>query len=387
MPSMLPTGDAASKAVKDFGIGTYDSPSDQDPHGEDDEETSPRAVPDGGPDDRPDVELLIGYPQEQVIDGKHATLITEMANSILHYMGDMLAAEPSSLPGDYDRPTGDHRPEDDTFPDVLPTSGVPTTGKPEKPRKPGKSDSAQSQLPSGTDGPAARADYYDRMVRGKSVEEIWPEEDSGAYVSGDDSLPSPSTNDVSFDDFLNALGNAWSGFVVEDQSENRGFPSPDFLENTDFQKSNTDSLGGTVLANSDASNAGSTQDRHMNTRQATNLELVGDLTKEFLSVFGKKDLTRRHVLSFIQDRGLPTYLASDVVRCLKHRYKITIPDIMDIFPISRKASVDEKFLSDIHRRLVSLEAANIAVPELASVFRLGAARVARVIARLERVGS
>ncbi len=79
MPSALPSENAWSKAVKDFGIGPYDGASDDTtPKGEDDERREPegKSLPDGGaPDDRP-IEYYLGYPQEEAIE-----VFTAMVNS------------------------------------------------------------------------------------------------------------------------------------------------------------------------------------------------------------------------------------------------------------------------------------------------------------------
>lgn len=376
---MLPTEDASSKSVRDFGIGTYDSyPDSAFPKGEDDESREPRgeSLPTGGGSEHPNVEPLISYPQSPS-NGKHASLIDSEVESLIAALRSAL----SQLPGDFDRPVRDQNPAQTTLPDILPTSPVSKSKK-----------DAESQLPKGE--PAAHADYYDHTMRdGKSVEDIWPYEDASVYADeSQDSLPTPATNDTTMDDFLGALGNAWSGYTVDDLTDNVGFPQnfPDWNEN--FPKSNDDSLGGTTIYggsyhHSDASYARFPKGIPMTERIATDLELVGNLSKEFLKEYGKKDLVRRHVLSFLQERNLPQYLASDIIRCLKHREDIIIADAMDLFPISKKASSDSVSLSSIHHRLVDMEIATIADPPVASVFRHAAAAIAKVLAKMERVGS
>ena len=364
MPSALPTDDAGTKAVKDFGIGTYDALSDSDLHGEDDESSEPSgtSLPEGGGYEGPFLEFWLSYPQEEALQGKHAS---------------------GMLPGDSDRPPRGPRPEDDTFDDVLPTSGPSlTSGEEEDP-------DGASELPSGH-WPSARSDYYDTTTRGSTlspVEDMWAPGANGAYVSNEEEgskLPGSMNNDMSMDDLLGSLGNWWSGFVVEDQNNPEGFPSEDFQENSAYPKSNDGTSGGTIVAHGDTSYAPSNMGKDMN-RTATNLELVGDLTKEFLKEFGKKDLVRRHVLAFLTGKFLPQYLASDIVRCLKHRHKITIPDVMDRFPVAKTASDPQRTLSAMWERFIKLEHDNILEPEVASKFRRCAANLAHIMAGLERL--
>jgi hypothetical protein len=374
MPSALPTDDAGSKAVKDFGIGTYDALSDSDLHGEDDEEREPSgtSLPDGGGYEGPFLEFWLSYPQEEALQGKHAS---------------------SELPGDSSHPPQSPRPADDTFDDVLPTSG-PVTGKEDGDDSLEPEPGTGTKLPTGQ-WPSARSDYYDRTVTGSGsrlapVEDMWAPESTGAYVSNEaegegSNLPGAPGNDASMDDFLGALGNLWSGFVLEDQSVPRGFPSEDFLENSAYPKSGDGSSGGRILAHGDASNTVLDLGKDMN-RTATNLELVGDLTKEFLKEFGKKDLVRRHVLAFLTERGLPQYLASDIIRCMKHRHKVTIPDVMDTFPVKTASERRTSSLASTWEEFIRLEHEHILEPEVASKFRRCAANIAHVMAGLERIG-
>ena len=97
-------------------------------------------------------------------------------------------------------------------------------------------------------------------------------------------------------------------------------------------------------------------------RLATNLDLVGTLTSDFLKKNGKKGLTRRHVMAFLQESGYHQYLASDIVRCLQQRHNVNIVDVLDQFPLSDKkaavglhsAAVAE--LTKIRRSMASLPA-------------------------------
>lgn len=376
MPSLLPTDPAGSKAVDTFGIGTYDSMSDEDQHGEDDESREPAGatLPDGGPPEGFDIDFWLSYPQETALGPKHASGL---------------------LPGDPDRPPPGPRPADGV---LDPLAGPPSDVR-----------ISDSGIPSDSGNPPARSDYYDSMTIGESSG-LWPKEDSGAYVNqevkrtdpdvplpyvdGDgqyvgpdgsiETIPTPETNDVSMDDFLGALGNAWSGFVVEDQAVPYGFPSEEFQEEADFLDENPllpevfelQPFGYTTSG--DAMSTGPS-------RLATDLKLVGSLTEDFLKAYGKKNLVRRHVLAFLQERGLPQYLASDVVRCLKHRHRIVIPDVMDVFPLSRTASDGTSRLARAHDALVELSIEHAHEPEVASVLRRCAASVAHALALSDRM--
>jgi hypothetical protein len=381
MPSSLPTDPALDKAVKDFGIGPYDSQLDYTEHGEDDEERQPagKSLPDGGGGDDFPIEYYLSYPQETAL-GIYSTDRTSE----------------SSLPGDISRPPTCPSPASYTFDDVLPTSNTPAIFKDdeeeeEQEQSERNEKTYHSELPQG-DFPVARSDYYDRMswgtiTRNKAPSDIWALEDSGAYVSGEmedgegSNLPSPSSNEVSMDDFLGALGNSWQGFVTEDLSDPKGFPSTDFSENADYPVSN-DGVG-YVIAHSDTSNTHVDMDNTMNTRKATDLELVKSLTKEFLKEYGKKNIVRRQVLAFLQNKSLPQYLASDIVRCMKHEHKIVIPDVMDRFPII--AAETRSKVANVWNDIIKLEIKNITDSEVSSVCRRSAADLAHVMAALEKL--
>jgi hypothetical protein len=361
VPAALPTDPAVTKSVKDWGMGAYDSQRDDEPHGEDCEEREPagKTLPDdGGPLDPFGPERYISYPQSETSQGKHASGL---------------------LPGDENRPPSCHRSEEDVIDQVIPSV-------------------AYAELPSDEDNPAARADYYDKMTIGESVEDIWPDEDTGAYASEDEeSLPAPTRNEMTMKDWLGALGNAWSGFVIEDQNVPGGFPSEDFSENADFQKTNDSTHGGRVLA------SGNAMDYLVETydagtpRHATDFKLVEDLTKQFIKKHGKKGITHRDILQFLQDndRGDRQYLASDIARCLKHKHKIVIPDVLDVFPIAKTASsftrstmaafTKHPKITRIYNKMIELEIENMHKPRAARMFRRCAANLAHVIANLEQI--
>ena len=369
MPSTLPTESAWSKAVKDFGIGPYDGAPDSSMKGENDEHREPtgKSLPDGGSIDDQPLEYYLGYPQEEAVGWKHASGL---------------------LPGDLsdNRPPRSNNPDWDTKVDVVPTMGPPSDSNNavsdheekdydmDHSKLPGgkiPSNPNYSQLPSGN-LPVARSDYYDRTVIGTSIDQIWPSDDSGAYVSGtcheyvdvdedtdeEDStitsaseLPFPGKSDIKMGDFLESFGNANQGFVWEDTSGPIGFPSEEFKENVDFPKSNDGTLGQLVANSNEFDSLGNTMH---NSRISTDIKLVISLTKDFIKEFGKKNIVRRHVLSFLQDRSLPQFLASDIIRCMKHQHKVVIPDVMDTFPLAKISSDSRIGLGSIHMDLTNL---------------------------------
>lgn len=381
MPSVLPTENALTKAVKDFGIGPYDGSSDDTtPKGEDDEHREPagRSLPDGGaPDDRP-IEYYLGYPQEEAMGWKHASGL---------------------LPGDSDknRPLRKDNPASNTFDDVISTMGPPAdSGHAVSDYETEEQDEiypGHSQLPSGR-LPVARSDYYDRMVYGATVDQIWPSQDSGAYAGESldeqedipdehsSNLPTPAKSEIMMGDFLESFGNANQGFVWEDTSGAIGFPSQEFKENVDFPKSNDGTLG-QLVASFDVPIGKLDQGEYMSTRTATNIELVIDLTKNFIKQFGKKNIVRRHVLAFLQDRQLPQYLASDIVRCLKHKHKVVIPDVMDTFPLENIASSGRTGLGSVHRDITELWVKNSDDLNTSHVLKKCAASIGEVLVELD----
>lgn len=346
MASALPSEDHNPKSVKDFGIGPYDSTSDSDA-GTGVEDAEVRSLP-AQPSDSTDIEYYIGYPTDSPVRGASAI-----------------------LPGDPDRPPRGSRPQDV----ILNLLSPPASDE---------ADVGSSALPGDDGNPSARTDYYDRMTMGgQPLSDIWADEDAGAYAL-EDSLPTAFHGEVTMDDFLGALGNSDSGYVVEDQAVPFGFPTDRLTEESDFLYEEADDIGdGGKLLPFGYGVSVRTMSGHI--RNATNIELVGELTKEFLKEHGRKGIVRRSVLAFLQDRGMPQFLASDIVRCLKHRHKITIPDVMDTFPVSREASGSGS-LRSIRAELIGLEIEHMAEPEVASVFRRCAANVSKVIAALDRHG-
>ncbi len=402
MPSSLPTDPALTKSVDTFGNGAYDGQRDDEPHGEDDEgreptsESLPSETAEGF-----DFEFWLSYPQEQALGPKHASL-------------DWFIA---ALPGDADRPPPGPRPADSTVGDP---SAAPSDVR-----------TSDSELPDDEMNPAARADYYDRQTMGSDRKEpgtarlltesdlmsalamgagdYWPSEDSGSYVtqeqkspelvesdepgtayededghyvdeSGDiESFPEPERNDNFMDDNLGALGNSDSGYVVEDMSNPRGFPNTDFTEQSDFIDENP------ILPEvwhlqpfGYASNTGVIMNR-----TANSIDKVQDLTKEFLKEHGKKGIVRRSVTAFLESRGLPQYLASDVVRCMAHDHKIVVPDVLDIFPLAEDAPADVRRLAAVHAKVVEMQMGAKTGPAAVALHRAASSLVS-AMARMSR---
>ena len=124
----------------------------------------------------------------------------------------------------------------------------------------------------------------------------------------------------------------------------------------------------------------------MNTRQATHITQVVALTKDFLKVAGKKDLTKRHVMAFLQTLGLPQYLSSDIIRCLKLSHDIHVKDVLDEFPVFRQASAAQQTsIARARQALINLECDHVLDPEVASVLRRCAANLTRTIIDMERL--
>jgi len=364
MPASLPTENALGKAVNEFGIGTYDSDNGVTSRGEDDEdprsETSPHgdALPGTHGTDPFGPDRLLSYPQTFAADRRITTqdgrVITIEAYT--RELSDRLRDATGMLPGDQDTNTTHQHPKMDVKEPVTPS--VAET----------------AELPNDGNNPSARADYYDHMKMGFSGDE-WADEDSGSYSTEEDSLPGVQKNEVTMDNFLNSLGNFWSGHETEDISGPQGFPSEDFSENVDYDRSDLQN-GGRIIASETGT---------MNHRQATNIELVTGLTQDFVKKFGKKDLTRRHIMSFLSGQNQPQFLASDIIRCLKLRHSVFVKDVLDEFPIAKTASDGKFSLSAIREKLIQLEIDSILQPEVSSQFRRCAANISNIIADLERL--
>jgi hypothetical protein len=250
---------------------------------------------------------------------------------------------------------------------------------------------ANSKLPTDEKNPLARSDYYDpktgKDIFRPSTDDIWPSSSVETAKNKDESeLPGVLKNDSTMDNYLQSLGNWWSGYIIEDLVSPMGFPSMDFNENVDYEKINDPGHGGHMTASINFDQfrvaAESLRGRRL---LSTNLELVGKLTSEFLKEFGKKDLTRRHVLAFLSKRNHPQYLASDIIRCLAHREDIYIKDVMDEFPIKKEASFEPRnLLSQTRDKIIELEIKHLIDLDTASCLRRIAADLAHLIISVEK---
>ena len=361
MPSTLPTENALGKAVNEFGIGTYDSDNGTSSRGEDDEDqNSENSLPGTQGTDPFGPDRLLSYPgtfsssSEILVDGYRVIAAEEYVKELVGRLKDS-----SILPGDQHSETTHRHPRTDNVDSVVPSV-------------------SNTKLPVGHE-PSQRADYYDNMKIGWTGDE-WPDEDSGTYSSDEqDSLPGVVKNEVTLDNFLNSLGNYWSGTVTEDVSGPNGFPSEDFSENTDFTRNDLTRVSRTERT---IPNNFMMETNNMSKHQATDIALISDLSNDFLKKFGKKDLTRRHVMTFLSGLNRPQYMASDVIRCLKLRHSVFIKDVLDEFPIAKTASSGS--LASVRDKMIELEINSILYPEVSYVFRRCAARISDVIADLER---
>ncbi len=270
MKNSLPEEQALDMAVLDFGLGNYDSLI-YEFHGENKNELDRPSSIDSDP--RPDPELLSSYAS-------------------------------SALPGDTDRELPGKKPHP-TNPRVLPSI-------------------SNSKLPNDDEEASARSDYYDKTsISSKGFDTYWADDDSGVYAENKE-----NKNEVKFDNGTRGIGNAWSGYVVEDITDTKGFPSTNLMENVDYPSSNND---GSVVAKSSKMK-----------KVATNIELITSLSKKFLSVYGKKygrkNLTRRHIMKFLTDSKESQYFASDMIRCIRLLNDVYIKDVLDEFPVSKQSS-------------------------------------------------
>lgn len=309
MPSSsLPTDNALDKAVDSFGLGMYDEAIPKGGRGENSNQKEPagKSLPDGGGSYDPfGPDRLMGYPDSMV-----AT---------------------SRLPGDLDRLPRNYR--SDVIEDPVMTV-------------------AYAELPQGDDGPVARSDYYDKTVTG-SISDVWPSHGGDVWATEDedalDSLPETVGNFQVVFNNTQPLGNFWSGKIIQDQNVPAGFPSPDY--NIDKSPSISDSKMGSSK------------------RTAGSHELVRSLTADLFKSSGKTGLTKRCVLAFLKDRGLPQYLSSEVILCAAEDHSVFIKDVLDEFPFKKSAS------NDLRQTLISNEIAHLREPDIAKIFRSAAAAV------------
>jgi hypothetical protein len=360
MPSHLPTVEKDPRRVNQFGLGPDDY-SDYSIHGEDEEENDvePKSLPGPGPNN--------DFPCDK--------------NTLYNYYSSELGHDCTKC--NRPIPSGD---EYEAFGTLYHKKCAPKNAKNVKATSelPGDIDGiqnnpkwAEAKLPSEEENPIARADYYDRQSWGKKkktsvpTSDIWAEHGGDVFADEqDESLPTSVRNEGGLDNFLNALGNFWSGYETEDLNQEYGFPSMDYQENSNWPKSNQDDSGGKVMSGS--------------MRTATDIERVKELTKDVIKEYGKKGLTRRQILSYLQKigEGFRQYLASDIIRCLKLSHDVIVKDVMDEFPVKKIASI--KFSSrakEIHESLLKFSSENIS-PEM---FKLST-EFARVVADVEKLG-
>lgn len=309
----LPTDNALDKAVDSFGLGMYDESIQKGYKGENSNQKDPKG--------------------KSLPDGG-GSYDPFGPDRLMGYPDNMVAS--ARLPGDIDRQPANYR--NDTIQDPVMTV-------------------AYAELPQGEDGPVARSDYYDRTVVGSSSD-IWPSHGGDVWASEEDSseLPSEIGNFNVKENNLQPLGNYWSGKVVEDQNVPYGFPSTDF--NLDKTPSISDSRMGT------------------NQKIASNPAMVRDLVSKLFKEFGKKDLTKRHILAFLKEHELPQYLSSEMIVCASEDHSIYIKDVLDEFPFKKSAAVG------LRSGLIEAEIQNVTKPDIARVFRLAAAAVCEAEAYL-----
>lgn len=207
MPSTLPTESTIDKAVDTFGIGTYDSQRDQNgEHGENSERKEPegKTLPDDATKepqiaDPFEPDRLLSYP-----DDADARLGAVINGTIFFAVAD--------VPGEDDRTVTHQHPKTEIYDAVIETSaGEDSTTLPAGGGADGRDPGAfpiehHAELPSDSDNPSARSDYYDHMTTGQQNKVSWsgmefPKEDSGAYVSqekvSDSALPNVNKNEES----------------------------------------------------------------------------------------------------------------------------------------------------------------------------------------------
>lgn len=365
MTASLPFDSALDEVVQQFGLGPYDAKR-EDGDGKRGEDARPRvpkkSLPDGGgPCIQDGAETLISYPAE------NAQTPTAFASVKFAAEGDYQAwlhraqregrIAAGVLPGDAERPP---RGRNKGRPDETIDSVVHSE--------------SNSQLPNDAGNPSARSDYFDRMKQGQErapdpkSSQVWADEDSGAYAG--ESLPQEGKLEVETQNGLVGIGNAWSGKVIDDQSGATGHPTEDYLENVDFPRDDLDG-GGKIMASGQ--------------RIATNIGTVEELTAALIKRYGKKGLTRRHVMAFLKEAGRSQYFASDIIRCLKLSHKVYVKDVLDEFPVMKTAS-SLPSIASTRSKLVDLEILHMSEPETAKELRRCAASLSDVVAAVERLG-
>jgi len=190
-------------------------------------------------------------------------------------LSDKLRESSGLLPGDQDVETTHRRPKTDNIDSVVPTV-------------------AETSLPDDHNNPSARSDYYDHMKIGYSGDE-WADEDSGAWATEGEpgsGLPGVVKNEVTMDNFLNSLGNFWSGHETEDISGPNGFPSEDFSESANYDRSDNQD-GGRIVVSTDylafSDRISSAFDALNNIHLANSIDYLVDLNLKQLQKTNKRD--------------------------------------------------------------------------------------------------
>jgi hypothetical protein len=272
MPAQLPTTDTLNRQVNTFGIGTYDQSPGGDAREEGDSEVRGESLP-------ATKNFVDGKSADSPDDGSQYSPLSEFGRN-----------GSAGLPGDLDRPSQSRRrPESSVIQPVVQSV-------------------AESALPSDENNPPARADYYDKTKVGETR------------------LPGQPKNDQTLERFLGAFGNMWSGWECDDVAQPTSFPG------NDRPPEEADKYVSVPVGSS--RRAGRPEESGIMQKLATNLDLVGTLAADFLKKRDKKGITRRHVMSFLQEAGYHQYLASDVIRCLQQRHNVHVADVLDQFPVA-----------------------------------------------------
>lgn len=320
MPSSLPTEQNDEK-VDDFGIGTYDSDNTPMPDTENAKRkhTKNSLPQNGGPFDPFGPDRLLSYP-------------THVSTAM--------------LPADLDYATGRSMPQKSHYDSVVHSE-------------------ANSELPNEDDGSHV-TDYADPSRVSFSEDNLWSSDGGDSYASAkSESLPHSTENSMKTENNLGALGNPYSGYIVQDQNVPQGFPSEDYRENSSFPKSHP----GNMIAS----------------RIATNVELVRDLTKEFLKGRDKDSITKRDITAFLAKNGYFGFMSSDVIRCLRLDHDLHVQDALDVFPV-RKASQNFNLtrIAALRDFCVMNDMENISNPEVSADYRVAAACLSSALAVCER---
>jgi len=332
MNSSLPTESASDYTVDQFGLGTYDS---SDPDEEPDYKSHNRALPDdGGPID-PGLEggpnrLAVGLlPGDSSAPTSHKHDNTDTLNSPLTTVSE------SKLPGVSRNDVSMHEfwsAFGYTDDDISDSGGFPTY----------KDHSMDDKSSGGV------VFSFDNRSHERFFERILLDYERGKISIGGLFDCLSALNNKVFNMTGKSVGYFVDTLASEDSSslEEREKKAKKNLEEVKRDKEEHRKF-------MDRQKREERQEAELKSRarKATNLSLVSELTDGFLKEYGKKDLTKRHVLSYLQSKGHPQFISSDIVRCLKHKHKLYVADVLDKFPVSKKAS-DESKNSGLLKKIV-----------------------------------